>query len=65
MLNLTRYEGEEIVITSPGGSTIKIKVREISAGRVMLSFDAPRDFIIMRSELLHCLKPKHKETKHD
>lgn len=63
MLNLTRYEGEEIIITAPGGTTIKIKVRDISAGRVMLSFDAPRQFVIMRSELLHCLRPKHKETE--
>ncbi|HEC66122.1 MAG TPA: carbon storage regulator [bacterium] len=48
MLVLTRRSGERIKI----GDNVFVTVLEISRGRVRLGFDAPRDVIINRCEII-------------
>lgn len=48
MLALSRKVGEKIVI----GDNITVKVAKIQGNRVTLAFDAPKDVIIKRTELL-------------
>jgi carbon storage regulator len=49
MLVLTRKAGESIVIND----SIRVKVIQLSGGRVKLAFDAPPNIPIQREELLH------------
>lgn len=52
-LVLTRKQGEVIVITTPEGNTITVRVRSIvHSNQVKLEFVAPRDHKIYRAELL-------------
>jgi len=52
MLILGRRLDETVVITSPDGTRIVLRVIEIRAGHtVRLGFDAPMDFVIHRGEI--------------
>lgn len=48
MLVLSRLAGERIMI----GDDIIIEVRDIGRGKVRLGIDAPKDVLILRSELM-------------
>jgi len=48
MLVLSRLVGERIVI----GDDIVIEVRDIGRGKVRLGIDAPKEMLILRSELM-------------
>lgn len=51
MLVLTRKAWESTTITLPDGRTVSVMPTLIGNDRVRLSFDAPRDVRIMRSEV--------------
>jgi carbon storage regulator len=53
MLCLSRTRGESITIA--GGITIT--VLQASGGKVMLGIDAPKEVLILRSELLQDAEP--------
>lgn len=55
MLALTRKAGEEVIING----NIVVKVSKISASKVRLAFDAPREMPIIRKEIIE------KESKYD
>ena len=48
MLVLSRKVGETIVV----GKDIEVSILEIQGGEVRLGFNAPRDVIILRKEIL-------------
>ena len=50
-LALSRKAGEEVVIGT-AGRPVRVRVMEIGGGRVKLSFDAPPEVRVLRSELL-------------
>ena len=52
MLYLTRREGERIRILAPTGEEIWIVIKDIGYGKVRLGLDAPREWEIMREELI-------------
>ena len=52
MLVLSRKRDEEILITTPAGDRITIKVIEIRADQVRIGFEAADTITIMRQELL-------------
>ena len=52
MLVLSRKKDEDIVIKTPEGRVIRVKVVEIIQDRVRLGFTAPDAVTISRSELL-------------
>ncbi len=49
MLILSRYPGQSILI-----GEIEVRVERLVGDRVRLSFDAPRDTLILRGELKRC-----------
>lgn len=51
MLTLTRREGESVTVGELHGHHVVVKVAKIEGNKVRLSFDAPRDVPIVRSEL--------------
>lgn len=56
MLALARYVNEEVIITAPGGYTIRVVVLEMQQRkgrrwRVSLGFDAPQEVRINRLEV--------------
>jgi carbon storage regulator CsrA len=51
MLVLTRGAGESIRLVLPGGGVVVVKVDSVHRGQVKLSFDAPDDVEILRTEL--------------
>ena len=51
MLVLTRKPGESLVMQTPDGVQITVTVCDVERGRVRLGIDAPREVIVMRSEL--------------
>lgn len=51
MLVLTRSIGESVRIEDPSGRVVVVTVVKRSGNEVSLSFDAPRDVAIVRSEL--------------
>lgn len=55
MLILTRRPGETVQV----GPDVFVTVRQITAGQVVLGFDAPRDTKIMRTEVLE--RDNHKQ----
>ena len=57
MLILRRREGQRIRI----GDDITLIVAEIGRGRVVLAFDAPKDVMINREELILSLKGESNE----
>lgn len=61
MLVLTRSKDEEIILTCKDGTTITLKVLEINSGKCRIGFDAPKDVIIVRKEILD--NAKSNETK--
>ena len=70
MLILTRKYQQKIVITCPQGDVV-IKIMEVKrklkhATQVRIGFDAPKEFVILRDELLKknkSQKPKESEVK--
>ena len=56
MLVLGRRAGEAIVINTPTGD-VRIVVLEDSSGRCRLGIDAPRNFQIIREELVGTNSP--------
>ena len=58
MLILTRRLNEEIVIND----NIVISILEISEDKVKIGFEAPREFTILRKELLEAVKSTNKES---
>ena len=60
-LVITRYEGESFVIQTPSGETITICLHRLSMDhhgkaiakkKARFAIDAPREYTILRSELL-------------
>jgi carbon storage regulator CsrA len=56
MLVLTRKENESVTITVEG-ITFHILVKELNSSRVQLTFDAAKEVVIHRTELL---TPNHR-----
>jgi len=52
MLVLSRKEGEVTYIQCPDGTTIVIRIEKIRGNRVATSYDAPKEYVIMRKELM-------------
>ena len=52
MLVLSRMERESITIVCPDGTRLSVKVANVRGCKVRLAFDLPREFQILRSELL-------------
>lgn len=52
MLVLSRKLGEKIMITVPGAGELWITVVDIDRGKIRLGIDAPREWVVMRQELL-------------
>lgn len=52
MLVLSRREQETVVILLPDGREITVKLQELRGNRARISFDAPPDISIFRSEVL-------------
>lgn len=52
MLVLSRRELETVVILLPDGRQMTVKLQELRGNRARLSFDAPPDISIYRSEVL-------------
>ncbi len=51
MLVLTRSVNESVVITTPTGQ-IEVTVAKILGNNIRLGFTAPKEFIIMRKEIM-------------
>ncbi len=54
MLILGRHVNEGVTITAPNGDTLHIVLTAVERGRSVakLGFDAPKDYVIVRDELL-------------
>ncbi|MFK5948915.1 MAG: carbon storage regulator [Methylococcales bacterium] len=52
MLVLDRKSNESILIETPNGDTIEITLLETTKGRGKLGIDAPKEYIILRDELV-------------
>jgi len=52
MLILTRRPGESIIIKTPAGEQITVRVLEVKGKQVRIGTDAPDDIAIVREELL-------------
>jgi carbon storage regulator len=52
MLVLTRKNNEQIIITIPNEKEIVIRVVQISSNQVKIGIDAPKEFLILRDELI-------------
>ena len=53
MLVLTRNQNESIIITTPDGVEITIRLLEGKKGQAQLGIIAPREYSIARDELLN------------
>ena len=51
MLVLKRNKWEEVIITCRDGERIRVRVNDISPGKVKLGFDAHEDIEINRKEI--------------
>ena len=51
MLVLSRRPGESIIVTTPGGERIKVKVNRVKGEVVSLAFDARLEVGIYREEV--------------
>lgn len=51
MLVLSRY-AEESIIIGEGDRKISIKIIEVDGRKVRIGFEAPKDVVILRAELL-------------
>ena len=60
MLVLSRKEGEGLLL----GDDIEIKVTEISKGVIKLGIKAPKDLLVLRSELAEQIKKINKDASH-
>ncbi len=61
MLILQRKASESLVIND----NIRITIQEITADRVKIAIDAPREISIVRSELLEAASANQEATKTD
>ena len=52
MLVLTRHRDEDVVIRAADGTEILVRVIDIRSDKVRLGFDAPRDVLIHRAEVM-------------
>ena len=52
MLILSRKHNESITITTPSGENIEITILEGKGTQVKVGIDAPKDYLILRDELL-------------
>jgi len=53
MLVLSRREEESILIRCPnGGPDIEVKVLQIARNSIRIGFDAPKEYVVVRTELL-------------
>lgn len=52
MLVLTRKPGERIVIETENGERIVVALCQLRVGQVRIGIEAPRNFRIMREELI-------------
>lgn len=57
-LFLKRTPGEEVVITTPSGDEIIVKLERIEGRLALLAFDAAENIIIHRREIHDILKDK-------
>lgn len=51
MLNLMRRPGETVILTTKDGTEIEVIINKIVGNQVHLSFNAPREVLILRKEL--------------
>lgn len=58
MLVLSRKVGETIVV----GKNIELTILEIQGGEVRLGFNAPRDVIILRKEILEEVETQNRQA---
>jgi carbon storage regulator len=58
VLVLSRKVGETIVV----GKDIEVSILEIQGGEVRLGFNAPRDIIILRKEILEEVKSQNRQA---
>lgn len=58
MLVLSRKIGETIVV----GKDIEVSILEIQGGEVRLGFNAPRDVIILRKEILEEVESQNRQA---
>lgn len=65
MLVLSRFQGEEVVITTPSGEEIRVHAVEIRPGcrKVRLGFTAPRNFTIHRQEIAELIAAERAAEK--
>lgn len=56
MLVLSRERNETVVFVTPDGDEYVVTVAEIRGDRVRLGFDAPKDVLIHRGEVLERIK---------
>lgn len=58
MLVLSRKVGETIVV----GKDIEVSILEIQGGEVRLGFNAPRDVVILRKEILEEVEVQNRQA---
>ncbi len=61
MLVLSRKKQEEIVIVTPEGEEIVLKVIKISESSIRIGLEANPDYQIMRGELMEPRRINHRE----
>lgn len=66
MLVLSRKLREGVVIVTPDGTRIRVSVADIDRNKIRLGFEAPKDVMILRDELVGNeivppIRPKPKE----
>jgi carbon storage regulator len=57
MLVISRKQGQGATITLPDGRAFRVVVTLLDRGKVRLGFEAPRDVLIHRDELLPLKRP--------
>lgn len=66
VLNLTRYQGDEIVLCLPDGSEVRLHILEVISrrgdGRVRLGITAPQEVRIWRKEIYDVLSPENRRA---
>ncbi|HEY1189890.1 MAG TPA: carbon storage regulator [Gemmata sp.] len=62
MLVLTRKVGEKITIRTPDGAVIEIMLTNIDGKKARIGIEAPREFAIVRNELLPNSSPPEPQS---
>ena len=63
MLILSRRPNETIIIVCPNGDRITVMNTEVRGDKARLGFDAPRDYVIHRSEVLDAIEAQQAGTQ--